>query len=375
MTGFKKTLFDAALAAKVLDIETSCGYSPVWDALVFKKTKQALGGRVRFCVTGGAPISKDTLHFVISALAPVVQGYGATETSAASTLTMSFDLTMGHVGPPLGTAAIRLVDVPDMNYFSGPKEQYKEGKAKKAFDDGKAKSGGEVWIGGAGTSLGYYDPAEHSTKEGLPSNGMSKKTKEDFFIEDGCSWFKTGDIGSWTADGCVKIVDRRKNMFKTSLGEYVPVEEVEKIFQDNCPFADFVFLPKETKVAFVALCVVVSDSIGTVMKWAKDNGVEGDEKTVCSSAQLKAELEKSFEASAKDKKLQRFMWVKKENIHCEYQPIGYQEDWVNGVECQNGHKEQLLTATFKARRAQLDQYFAPHFKTIYPDRPADHVLP
>merc|ERR1712130_908487 len=126
-----------------------------------------------------------------------------------------------------------------MNYFSGPREQYKEGKAKKAFDDGKAKSGGEVWIGGAGTSLGYYDPAEHSTKEGLPSNGMGKK----------------------------------------------------------------------------------------------------------------------------------------ENIHCEYQPIGYQEDWVNGVECANGHKEQLLTATFKARRAQLDQYFAPHFKTIYPDRPADHVLP
>merc|ERR1719401_2494010 len=304
MTGFKKTLFDAALAAKVLDIETSCGYSPVWDALVFKKTKQALGGRVRFCVTGGAPISKDTLHFVISALAPVVQGYGATETSAASTLTMSFDLTMGHVGPPLGTAAIRLVDVPDMNYFSGPKEQYKEGKAKRAFDDGKAKSGGEVWIGGAGTSLGYYDPAEHSTKEGLPSNGMSKKTKEDFFIEDGWSWFKTGDIGSWTADGCLKIVDRRKNMFKTSLGEYVPVEEVEKVFQDNCPFADFVFLPKETKVAYVAVCVVVSESIGTVMKWAKENGVEGDAATVVGSAQFRKKVAKDFEDAAKEKKLQ-----------------------------------------------------------------------
>merc|ERR1719277_2189362 len=79
MTGAKKTLFEAALAAKTLDIETGCGYSPIWDTLVFGKTKQALGGRVRF--------------FVMGALAPVVQGYGATETAAASTLTMAFDPT------------------------------------------------------------------------------------------------------------------------------------------------------------------------------------------------------------------------------------------------------------------------------------------
>lgn len=118
MVGAKKTLFDKAMAAKVADLRTGCGYSPLWDTLVFGKTKQALGGRVRFCVTGGAPISQDTLEFVLCALGPVVQGYGATETSAASTLTMSFDLTLGHVGPPLGTAAVRLVDVPDMNYFS-----------------------------------------------------------------------------------------------------------------------------------------------------------------------------------------------------------------------------------------------------------------
>jgi hypothetical protein len=46
------------------------------------------------------------------------------------------------------------------------------------------------------------------------------------------------------------------------------------------------------------------------------------------------------------------------------------------VDCPNGHKEQLLTATFKARRAQLDQYFGkPVFEKIYPDRPADHILP
>jgi len=376
MTGVKKTLFDAAMAAKVADLDKGCGYSMIWDMLVFGKTKSALGGRVRFCITGGAPISKDTLQFVVCALAPIAQGYGATETSAASTLTMVEDLTMGHVGPPLGTAAIRLVDVPDMNYFSAPKAEYAEGsKGKLAHGQDKAKSGGEVWIGGPGVSQGYYDPAVNGVKKGCQSNGMSKKTKEEFFQEDGWSWFKTGDIGSWTENGCLKIVDRRKNMFKTSIGEYIPVEEVEKVYQDSCGFADFLFLPKETKVAYVALCVVVSESIGSVMKWAKENGVAGDEKAVVSSSQFKGQLETMFKAVAEEKGLQSFMRVKKANIHAEYLPAGYQETWVEGVTCSNGQTEQLLTATFKARRTQLDVYFAPHFKTIYPDRPADHILP
>jgi long-chain acyl-CoA synthetase len=291
---------------------------------------------------------------------------------------------MGHVGPPLGTAAIRLVDVPDMNYFSGTRQEYTEGrKGKLAHEQGKAKSGGEVWIGGPGVSKGYYDPAYNGMKQHFwetkghygVTNGMKKKTEEDFFEEDGWSWFKTGDIGMWTDSGCLRIVDRRKNMFKTTLGEYIPVEEVEKVYQDSCGFADFVFLPKETKVAYIALCVVVSESIGSVMKWAKENGVAGDEKAVVSSAKFKETLESMFKEAAKEKKLQSFMHVKKANIYVEYLPTGYQEQWVAGVKCANGQNEQLLTATFKARRTQLDQYFAPCFKTIYPDRPADHILP
>jgi len=164
-------------------------------------------------------------------------------------------------------------------------------------------------------------------------------------------------------------------MFKTALGEYIPVEEVEKVYQDFCPYADFVFLPKETKVAYIALCVVVSESVGQVMKWAKESGVSGDEKTVVESQEFAELLAAQFLAAAKDKKLQGFMRVAQKNLHVEYQPVGYQEEWVSGVMCKNGHKEQLLTATFKARRAQLDQYFAPAFPKIYADRPVDHILP
>jgi len=376
MTGMKKKLLDAALNAKIADIETGCGYSPMWDKLIFSKTKLALGGRVRFCLSGGAPISKDTLQFVLCALAPVIQGYGATETSACVTLTQCCDLSLGHVGPPVGTCAVRLSDVPDMNYFSGSREIYSDAVATAAFQQGKAKSGGEVWCGGPGVSPGYYDPSQNGLKQGIPSNGMAKKTTEEFFQDDGWSWFKTGDIGSWNPDGTLKIVDRRKNMFKTSLGEYVPVEEVEKTYQDTCPFVDFVFLPKETKVAYVGLVVVVSESIGPVMRWAKENNVAGDEATVVGSDKFKSCLLGMFNEAAQDKKLQRFMWIQKShNIHAVYLPANYQEEWVGGVVCPNGKKEALMTATFKARRTQLDQYFAPAFPKMYPDRPADHILP
>jgi len=377
MTGRKRAAFEAAMRAKVADIETGCGYPAFWDFLIFKKTKQALGGRVRVCVTGGAPISKDTLNFVRCALGPVVQGYGATETSAASTLSMSFDPTLGHVGPPIGTTAVRLVDVPEMNYFNASKDQYSDPGIQACFDSGRRKAGGEVWIGGPSVSPGYYDPSVDGLKPGVPSNGMKAKSAEEFFTEDGWSWFKTGDIGIWTEAGTLKIVDRRKNIFKISLGEYIPVEEVEKVYQDSCEFVDFVFLPKETKVAYVALCVVVCESLPVVMKWAKANGLgHMDAQGVVSSDQFRALLFERFQTIAAAKKLQRFMWIQKaHNIHAEYQAVGYQEQWVGGIACANGQKEQLLTATFKARRSQLDQYFAPVYPKLYPDRPADHILP
>jgi len=374
VTGPSRLLLDAAVTAKVKDLDTGQGYSPLWDLLFFNRMRSVLGGRVRFCLTGGAPISRDTLNFVRCALGDVVQGYGCTETSAASTLTMTFDTITGHVGPPIGTCCIRLVDVPEMDYYSGPVSSYVD-KSKAAFDEGRNKSGGEVWIGGPSVSKGYYDPSLHGLKSGVPSNGMGKKTAEEFFEEDGWSWFKTGDVGAWDERGCLRIVDRKANIFKTSLGEYVSVEEVEKTYLDHCSFVDFVFVPKETKVSYVSLCVVVCESIGSVMEWAKAKGVTGDEAAVVASAQFRSALFEQFEKAAKHNKLQRFMCVGKKNFHVEYQRAGYQDVWVTGVQCANGHKERLLTATYKARRAQLNQYFAPIFPKLYSDRPTDHILP
>lgn len=92
--------------------------SPFFDMLVFNKIKDRLGGRVRLIVTGGAPIAPHTEEFVkVCFCAPVVQGYGLTETCAGTFITIPDDSRMdGTVGPPLPFAQFCLESVPDMNY-------------------------------------------------------------------------------------------------------------------------------------------------------------------------------------------------------------------------------------------------------------------
>lgn len=90
---------------------------------MFSKIQALLGGRVRYLVTGSAPIPKEVLRFMrISLGCQVFEGYGQTEAHAASCLTIPGETSAGHVGPPLPCVMIKLVDVPEMNYFSANNE-------------------------------------------------------------------------------------------------------------------------------------------------------------------------------------------------------------------------------------------------------------
>lgn len=87
--------------------------------MVFNKVKAVFGGRVRVMVTGSAPIQADILDFMkIAVCCPIIEGYGQTETTAASFLTVVGDPFSGHVGGPSTNAEFKLVDIPEMNYFS-----------------------------------------------------------------------------------------------------------------------------------------------------------------------------------------------------------------------------------------------------------------
>jgi len=119
-TGIKKTLVDKAVAAKLAGLKSSGKVTHcLWDKLVFNKVKAMLGGRVRFMITGSAPISSDVLDFLkICFCAPIAEGYGMTETCAGSCVTFPEDPETGIVGGPLQNVKIKLRDIPEMGYLS-----------------------------------------------------------------------------------------------------------------------------------------------------------------------------------------------------------------------------------------------------------------
>jgi len=148
-------------------------------------------------VTGSAPIDVTVLDYLkIVFCVPIMEGYGLTESSAGSCITNPRDPNAGHVGGPINSLRIRLKDVPEMSYLSTDKPYPR----------------GEICMMGPSIFSGYFLRED--------------KTQEAF--EDG--WFRTGDVAQIYPNGSIKIIDRSKNIFKLSQGEYIAPEKLENIF-------------------------------------------------------------------------------------------------------------------------------------------------
>jgi len=175
----KRTLFNQAFSWKlsyVLKNETS----PFFDWLVFSKFLPEVGGRLRLMISGGAPLSKETMEFIKTCFGcMVIQGYGLTETCGGCSFQDPTKFSTGNVGIPIGSNEVKLVDVSDMGYTS----------------EDKPHPRGEICIRGNNVSLGYF---------------KDKKKTEECFDKDG--WFHTGDIGKWNSDGTLSIIDRKKKI-------------------------------------------------------------------------------------------------------------------------------------------------------------------
>ena len=190
-----RNMFWAAIKAKELIMWTGLPGAGVLDAVVFKKVKEATGGRLRICMNGGGPIAKETQRFISMAITPMIGGYGLTETCAMGALTDPLEWTDDALGDIPACIEIKLVDFPDAGYYAT-----------------NAQPQGEIWIRGPPVISGYHEN-EQETREALTPDG----------------WFKTGDIGEWDRNGHLKIIDRKKNLVKTLNGEYIALEKVFSI--------------------------------------------------------------------------------------------------------------------------------------------------
>ncbi|RCH99259.1 long-chain fatty acid-CoA ligase [Rhizopus azygosporus] len=179
------------------------------DKTIFKTVKKQLGGRLRYCLSGGAPLSAETQEFLSLSVCPILAGYGMTESMCAIMAPEQWELK--EVGTPVPCVEVKLVDQPELGYLSTntPRPQ------------------GEIWIRGPSITAGYYKRPD-LTKEALTEDG----------------WLKTGDIGEWTERGTLSIIDRVKNLVKTSNGEYIALEKLESIYKSSplvenfCVYAD-----------------------------------------------------------------------------------------------------------------------------------------
>ncbi|WP_433450262.1 AMP-dependent synthetase/ligase [Streptomyces sp. CA-142005] len=197
----------------------------VADTLVYAKLREAFGGRLRACVSGASALAPEIGYFFAGAGIHILEGYGLTESSAASFVNPGEAYRTGTVGKPLPGTEVRIAD------------------------------DGEILLRGPGIMEGYH--------------GLPEKTAE---VLESDGWFHTGDIGELSPDGYLRITDRKKDLIKTSGGKYVAPAEVEGQFKAVCPYVSNILVHGADRNYCTAL--IALDELA-ILDWAKENGLEG----------------------------------------------------------------------------------------------------
>eukprot|EP00742_Colponemidia_sp_Colp-10_P000272 GILJ01000306.1.p1 GENE.GILJ01000306.1~~GILJ01000306.1.p1 ORF type:complete len:692 (-),score=129.63 GILJ01000306.1:157-2187(-) len=317
--GMKKKLFWKAYAAKKEGLAHGTVVHGFWDKVVFKKVRARLGGRIRLMITGSAPIAPEVMEFLrICFSVPVMEGYGQTECSAAATLTRPQDTTLGHVGGPLPCNEIKLVDVPDMNYTSDDKDEH-----------GNPMPRGEVCYRGNNIFGGYFRDAA-KTAEAVDSDG----------------WLHSGDIGQWLPNGALKIIDRKKNIFKLAQGEYVAAEKIENAYA-TCPYVAQSFVYGDSLKSHLVAIIIPNEE--TLMRWAQSKGMTASFKELCADPEVSKFILEEMTKAGKQQKLRGFEVVRQ--IHVDSNPFTVENN--------------LLTPTFKLKRNDAKKVYLDDINRLY----------
>ena len=237
----------------------------LYDRLIFRKLREALGGQVRFFVSGGAKLGTEVGEFFYAAGIRVVEGYGLTETSPVISCNRLGKLRFGTVGLPISGTEVR------------------------------TSSDGEIQVKGPGVMRGYLDD-EEATAEA--------------FTEDG--WYRTGDIGEFDEAGYLRITDRSKNLIVLSTGKNVAPQPIETALVTAPHISQAVLLGDGRK--YVSALIVpeydaVRRELGTA---AKDGELSEDERV---RALIQGDLDAVTTGFASYERPKRFALLARELSH------------------------------------------------------------
>jgi long-chain acyl-CoA synthetase len=211
------------------------------NKLVYSKLQDRFGGRLRYFVSGSAPLSRQMSEFFHAMGVVILEGYGLTESSAASFINDPKLLKFGTVGKPMPGTEVQI-----------------------------AAADGEILLRGRGIMRGYHGLPE-ATAESLDKDG----------------WLHTGDIGELDEKGRLKITDRKKDLIKTSVGKYVAPQDLEGRFKAMCPYASQVLVHGNNRNFVTALITLDAEA---AQAWAKENGVASDLKAIAADPKMIAAI-------------------------------------------------------------------------------------
>ncbi|MFF0444908.1 AMP-dependent synthetase/ligase [Streptomyces sp. NPDC004609] len=214
------------------------------DALVYSKLREAFGGRLRAAVSGSAALSPEIGFFFSGAGIHILEGYGLTESSAASFVNPGEAYRTGTVGKPLPGTEVRIAD------------------------------DGEILLRGPGIMEGYH--------------GLPEKTAE---VLEADGWLHTGDIGELSPDGYLTVTDRKKDLIKTSNGKYIAPTEVEIQFKAICPFVSNIVVIGADRNFCTALIALDEPAI---LGWAEEHGLAGSTYTEVLAAPATTEMVQGY---------------------------------------------------------------------------------